>query len=241
MTAEIEGDHLVAAVWRERLHLFWVTFVEVADRSTETRNPTELAEVPADELLAPNRIDAHLHWTEYYQGEWTDPVSDGLTTPVTTVVRDPAWSPAIEAVHVSHDGDALLVHLSGRVNQAFRVESKNSPPVLDAVLPPPEVPYSSGLQILVEGQPRLVLPFAVEYVDRITRRRNDHTAGALHNRTDPRARLRLHRSGSPPTNSLASTLTSPRWSARCFSRTAITRSTSSRRSPRSRSTTGADG
>ena len=26
--AEIEGDHVVAVVWRERLHLFWVTFVD---------------------------------------------------------------------------------------------------------------------------------------------------------------------------------------------------------------------
>jgi hypothetical protein len=28
VTAEIEGDHIVAVVWRERLHLFWVTFLE---------------------------------------------------------------------------------------------------------------------------------------------------------------------------------------------------------------------
>ena len=27
-TAEIEGDHLAPVVWRDRLYLFWVTFIE---------------------------------------------------------------------------------------------------------------------------------------------------------------------------------------------------------------------
>jgi hypothetical protein len=31
VTAEIEGDHIVAVMWRERLHLFWVTFLEKVD------------------------------------------------------------------------------------------------------------------------------------------------------------------------------------------------------------------
>jgi hypothetical protein len=121
VTAEIEGDHLVAAVWRDRLHLFWVTFIEKPESQPETANLEVLATRSVDSLVPARSVDAHLHWTEYYQGEWADPVSDGLTAAITTVVRHPEWSPSIEVVHVSHDGDALLVHLSGRVNQAFRV------------------------------------------------------------------------------------------------------------------------
>jgi hypothetical protein len=31
MTVEIQGDHVVPVVWRDRLHVFWVTFMEQAD------------------------------------------------------------------------------------------------------------------------------------------------------------------------------------------------------------------
>src|SRR5262249_37377155 len=30
VSTEIEGDHITAVVWQERLHLFWVTFLEKA-------------------------------------------------------------------------------------------------------------------------------------------------------------------------------------------------------------------
>ena len=42
VTAEIEGDHLVAAMWRERLHLFWLTFIEKvgeSENSFQTSGP----------------------------------------------------------------------------------------------------------------------------------------------------------------------------------------------------------
>ena len=36
MTAEIEGDHLAPVVWRDRLYLFWVTFMEQAGSRPRT-------------------------------------------------------------------------------------------------------------------------------------------------------------------------------------------------------------
>ena len=219
VTAEIEGDHLVAAVWRERLHLFWVTFVESGRPQHRDPESDELAEVPADELLGPRRIDAHLHWTEYYQGEWTDPVSERADDTGHRPWWMPLWSPADEQVHVSHDGDALLVHISGRVNQAFRVESKNSPPVLATVLAPPEVPYSAGLA-----------DTAMERVasTRSLRSPSSTSTGSRTKATGTSGRStpRPHRSSmrAPTTrcrvagNQLSArrTRTSPRWSARCF-------------------------
>jgi peptidoglycan hydrolase-like protein with peptidoglycan-binding domain len=165
VTAEIEGNHLVAAVWRDRPHLFWVTFVERPESTAPTKSIEVLATKTVDELRGPRLVDAYLHWTEYYQGAWTDPAAVGLTTPVGTEVRDPEWRPAAERLHVSHDGDALLVHLSGRINQAFRIESKNSPPVAGDFAEPPEVPFwtdADGVDNNGWG------PLHGYYVDRIT-------------------------------------------------------------------------
>ena len=33
VTAEIDGDHIVAVMWRERLHLFWLTFMQKVEES----------------------------------------------------------------------------------------------------------------------------------------------------------------------------------------------------------------
>ena len=35
VTADIEGDHVVAVMWRERLHLFWLTFLVKPKEKTE--------------------------------------------------------------------------------------------------------------------------------------------------------------------------------------------------------------
>ena len=37
VSAEIEGDHLAPVVWRDRLYLFWVTFM---DKPVESSQPT---------------------------------------------------------------------------------------------------------------------------------------------------------------------------------------------------------
>ena len=36
MGVEIESDHVAAVMWRERLHVFWVTFMEKPKRNTAT-------------------------------------------------------------------------------------------------------------------------------------------------------------------------------------------------------------
>lgn len=185
VTTEIEGDHLVAAVWRERLHLFWVTFLERAEPATETT--VSVTDDGIDSPPAPPRvIDTHLHWTEYYQGEWADPSSSPVGAPITTVV-DRYWSPADERVHMTHDGDALLVHVNvalifvrAGVDISFRIEGKNSAPEEAAALAPPAVPYSTsvrGMDDFAWG------PLTVDYVDRITDgpalgTRQEHTATA---------------------------------------------------------------
>ena len=58
-----------------------------------------------------------------------------------------------EQVHVSHDGDALLIHISGSIGEASPIESKNSPPAVDEVRAPLEVPYSARWWIIDQGAP----------------------------------------------------------------------------------------
>jgi hypothetical protein len=123
-----------------------------------------MADDPAANLVAPRQVDVHLHWTEYYQGEWTDGASSAQSERLRAVVADTTWSPNDERVHVTHEGDALLVHVSGQIDQAFRIRSKNSPPVPDVALEPPAEPYSPSADgPLIPGSG----PLSVSYVNRI--------------------------------------------------------------------------
>lgn len=81
--AEIEGDHLAPIVWRDRLYLFWVTFMEkphknAAPSSDSSAKP--LAQATVGQIFttgaeAKKQIAAKLHWSEYLHGEWSAPVS----------------------------------------------------------------------------------------------------------------------------------------------------------------------
>ena len=83
VTVQIDGDHLAAAVWQDRLHLFWVTFLEHGDTtSNDGKSIQDLADQHVDQVRSPRMIDVQLHWAEYHQGTWTQPVSGGLDTPV---------------------------------------------------------------------------------------------------------------------------------------------------------------
>ena len=91
-------------------------------------------------------IDVQLYWAEYHQGTWTQPVSGGLDTPVSQKV-DTQWTAADQTIHVSFDGDAILIDLSRpsakQINQAFRLENKNTPPQLGTHHDPPAVPNTT--------------------------------------------------------------------------------------------------
>ena len=94
VSAEIEGDHLAPVVWRDRLYLFWVTFM---DKPAENAQPgplqgslvqARLADVMSAVKAAgkTKQIDVQLHWSEYLQGEWATGESSRFV-PVTTI----AW------------------------------------------------------------------------------------------------------------------------------------------------------
>lgn len=92
VSAEIEGDHLAPVVWRDRLYLFWVTFMDKADpggQPGKIPNGTETGESAianatlsqlAESLKSINRqkkVEVQLHWSEYIKGVWSTPESIG--------------------------------------------------------------------------------------------------------------------------------------------------------------------
>ncbi|MCB9489597.1 MAG: peptidoglycan-binding protein [Deltaproteobacteria bacterium] len=58
--AEIEGDHIVCAVWRNRFHIFWLS-----ENFTEKRKKGEIVTVVS------KIVDLHLNWVEYFEGQWS--------------------------------------------------------------------------------------------------------------------------------------------------------------------------
>ncbi|SFE35463.1 neuraminidase-like domain-containing protein [Nitrosomonas sp. Nm166] len=80
VTAEVTGDHLAPVIWRDRLYLFWVTFMDkpienplpIADADTRLTNLTLGNAVSSMLGMAANKnIEVQLHWSEYLQGEWS--------------------------------------------------------------------------------------------------------------------------------------------------------------------------
>ncbi|WP_448544495.1 neuraminidase-like domain-containing protein [Roseiflexus sp.] len=159
VTAEIEGDHLAPVVWRDRLYLFWVTFLEKADSSPSTGSATgskkltdvTLSEVMTDlkAVVANKQIDVHLHWSEYVNGQWTTRESGGFA-PVITRTVPASFKPGDVFIHVSKEpyenGEerGVFVHLSNPIGSAFYLAGRNSAPEEKDYLSPPTNPFPSA-------------------------------------------------------------------------------------------------
>lgn len=148
VTAEIEGDHVVAVVWRERLHLFWLTFLEKAKQKTIKNKEgneltlSQMADKKVSEIASSKTIEVQLNWSEHFQGEWTTRESSGFGDPIRVdVSRNFKSSDVFIFVSQSEDG-SLLVNLDSPINRAFRVVSKNSPPEPVSGVGPQDPPYS---------------------------------------------------------------------------------------------------
>lgn len=96
VTAEITGDHLAPVVWRDRLYLFWVTFMDKPIRNpqpTSNNANTRLTNLTLGNavsslsgMAAHKNIEVQLHWSEYLQGEWSTHQSSPFF-----VVMMPSW------------------------------------------------------------------------------------------------------------------------------------------------------
>ena len=134
VTAEIEGDHLAPVVWRDRLYLFWVTFIEKAKPEGDTVEVDYSTPVTISGSVE-TTVEAQLHWSEYLEGEWHTRESGEFDPPdAQKLVVDQSVKPRRVFVHVSKEDDengeerGVYIHLSWPFNQAFYLAGRNSAP-----------------------------------------------------------------------------------------------------------------
>ncbi|GAA4041774.1 neuraminidase-like domain-containing protein [Streptomyces shaanxiensis] len=135
----IEGDHVVAAVWRRRLHLLWVTFLPSAE-SKGFAAPAQGEKAPNFEGMAKqtpgettqNLVRAQLSWIERVDGRWSDRRGGAFGQAVQLAAPLGAEAAARVTIHVTYDTaggrDALKVNLGAPVDGAFRLVNKSVPP-----------------------------------------------------------------------------------------------------------------
>lgn len=151
VTVTIQGDHLAPVVWRERLFLFWVTFLEKADPEPSmdaTTSGASIAEATLGNLmtglnsLSGNKlVELQLHWAQYQSGAWTTSESGGMT-PVIWKKQPATFQPRDAFMHVSKeviDGveGGVFVHLSG-FDHAFYLAGRNAAPEQGVLGTPPQ-------------------------------------------------------------------------------------------------------
>ncbi|MGA9773951.1 MAG: neuraminidase-like domain-containing protein [Blastocatellia bacterium] len=169
VTAEIEGDHVVAVVWHGRLHLFWLTFLEKAKQDA---NAGIKIKDMAEQTVAASvekQVEVQLNWSEYFQQQWTTRGSSGFDNPIRVDVdldfkSREVFIHASKVISNSDEESAIKIHLHfyrrslsssviffrgstyfpAFIDSAFRVVSKNSQPVIEPGEAPQEPPYPTG-------------------------------------------------------------------------------------------------
>ena len=103
VTADIEGDHVVAVVWRQRLNLFWLSFLDKPESRTD--DDTKLEAGMAVNTLKPlHFVEIQLNWSEYCQGQWTPRASSGFGDPIRQAVPEDFDNKSV-FVYVTKDGE----------------------------------------------------------------------------------------------------------------------------------------
>ena len=162
VSAEIEGNHLAPVIWRDRLYLFWVTFLDKPDgtaqatkvlssSSTEELRVTQLTMSQAMTSLkgaaATKNIEAQLHWSEYFQGEWSTRASGvGVTLTASSQLLD--FDNNNVFIHVSKEASdergyerGVYIHLDSPFGKAFYLAGRNSLPEEKPYGSRPTIPY----------------------------------------------------------------------------------------------------
>ncbi len=172
--AAISGDHVVVAPWRDRVHVFWVNFIQEAGKPDVTADKdTKAAGLSMGALAALSstiKIHLTLSWSELFQGKWSPAVTSGTLTSLLPASAT-AFDPSSEFIRVSiTDDGAAWIHLSNQLNTKLRLVSRNADPTIQstaAPTPPPFAPVGpiGGGRYLWDG---LVPGLWNTYVEQIT-------------------------------------------------------------------------
>jgi hypothetical protein len=123
VSVDIEGDHIVLAVWRGRLNIFWLTFVTktLAPPPSSASNGA-VASLQFNQLSTDiftgkpqKQVQVQLHWSELLQGKWTNRISSDVEKSELINVHDD-FDPRTVHVHVSKEMEqgnegAIRIHL----------------------------------------------------------------------------------------------------------------------------------
>jgi hypothetical protein len=101
VTPQIDSDHIVAVMWRGRLHLFWLTFIQQANPAGDNASQGDpghagtkvteftlggLTQAVKGSAVMTKVMQVQLNWSEYFQGKWTTPGSSGTSSQITARV-----------------------------------------------------------------------------------------------------------------------------------------------------------
>ena len=149
--AEIEGDHVAAVKWRNRIHIFWGTFAAKARHTATASSPRTLADTTPNAAVQ-RQVEVRLNWTALVEGSWTTRSSSSPLTVITSDITnslDTRGVPIFVSIETRPDGTegAVVVHFAGEIQRSFRIATKNSPPRVvdpDSAGPPTSYYSTSG-------------------------------------------------------------------------------------------------
>jgi hypothetical protein len=104
VTPDIDGNHIVLAVWRGRLNLFWVTFISQPQAPPLQSGLLfgDLTNADISSAKAQQQYQLQLHWTEYLQGKWSNPIASDVSRSKPVPVAD-GFVPSTVGIRVSKE------------------------------------------------------------------------------------------------------------------------------------------
>jgi hypothetical protein len=173
LDADIQGDHVVAAFWKDRLHVFWLVFLDSSSQEAPTgsfKGDTGVTLPNADQTRT-----IRLAWADCIHGEWSTyhASGPGISVPIRPGEAGQASQSASLSINLAIERDAAGAEGALQVNvyqeekiissvtthfghagmsipgmaDAFRVISHNAP--VTRVPPPPPAAPPTALRNLV--------------------------------------------------------------------------------------------
>lgn len=191
VTADIDGNLATIAVWRGRVHVFWVSFVTKAETTKPAANDTTTAagmKLTQLAAMAPKlRVRGRLSWTVYFQGEWSEPAGTGYESMSDYLFSDP-FDPKDTVIFAEPEPDGpVRVYLYGVVNRSFKLTSVHAGPTMAGTYLP-DTPYTGAVKDgsqaanpwVDDVAPIYVPPgLAVNFLGEVTMKGGNLTSGEL--------------------------------------------------------------
>ncbi|CAA6807450.1 MAG: Unknown protein [uncultured Thiotrichaceae bacterium] len=140
VTAQVEGEHLAPVVWRGRLYLFWVTFMEKPDENAKPGTKSSSGGKPVGEakfndlmddlkdVSAFKRLEVQLHWSEYIKGGWNAGCSGDFNEILEKVPSKYIPDPDVSVEVGQEKGDLFIYLKDCYFSYGFHLIGQNAKP-----------------------------------------------------------------------------------------------------------------